>query len=121
MQVTFSAASLAVLESLPQLQRVALIGLLGDLRREQFSDAGGPFGTIHRRGRALFRVRMGDLRLYFSFADGGVHCDHILTRHTFEDFCFRCRLPAGQDVAENSPLFWQLVENESGDGGPRAQ
>jgi hypothetical protein len=113
MQVTFSAASLAVLESLPPLRRVEIIGQLGDLRREQFADGKH---SIARGGAIFHRVRLDDLRLYFTFTGEGIRCEYLLTGHTFEDFRFRCRLPAGQDSGvEDSPRFWQLMESDGTD------
>jgi hypothetical protein len=114
MQVTFSDSSLATLETLPQLRRVEVIGQLGDLRREQFN--GNPserLGTIHRDGQVLYRVRLDDLRFYFTFTAEGIRCVHILTGHTYEDFLFRCGLSGSKgETAEGSPLFWQLLEEK---------
>ena len=119
MQVNFSARSMAEIERLEHLARIETIGRLGDLRREQFLGAASPehVGKIRRGKRTYYRIRIGDLRFYFEFTAEGILCHHILRRHTFEDFCFRCGLsPQDDGRVEGEALFWHFLEGEDAAG-----
>ncbi|MDR2577016.1 MAG: hypothetical protein LBC42_03155 [Puniceicoccales bacterium] len=94
-------------------EQVQIIGILGDLRADQFRDSADPerFGKLRRGKKTLYRVRIGDLRFYFEFTDDGVTCRHILQKHSFEDFCFRCGFSASDDGrAENGDHLWRFLE-----------
>lgn len=106
---------MAEMRRLEPLEQVTILGELGDLRTEQFLDGADPrrFGRVHRGGKTLYRLRIGDLRFYFEFTAEGIFCHHILPRHSFEDFCFRCGLASPNDgAAELEGKFWYFLEEQ---------
>lgn len=97
------------------LEQVAILGQLGDLRQQQFFNDHDPehCGQIHRNGKTFYRLRIGELRFYFEFQNDGIFCHYILPKHSFEDFCFRCRFPSkAESDVEQAPQFWEFLQNK---------
>jgi mRNA interferase RelE/StbE len=122
-QVNFSAQSMGELNQLPADRQLELIGELANLRREQFYGSADAqrFGRVQRENRTFYRVRIGDLRFYMELFADSIFCHHILPKHSFEDFCFRCGLAAPDDgqVEQNGNL-WHFLgdgEGETDNGG----
>jgi hypothetical protein len=111
MQVNFSDSSMAELRQLSPVQLLEVLEVLGDLRPEQFQgrSASDSLGKITRQGKTFFRVRIGGLRFYFEFVQGGIFCHHILPKHSFEDFCFRCGFPVDGRGVEQEESFWEFL------------
>jgi mRNA-degrading endonuclease RelE of RelBE toxin-antitoxin system len=106
---TLSAAELSQLDTLSQLE------LLNEFKIDEAMLADLPkrhaFGKIERDGRALYRYRARDHRLYFEVRDGQVIVHRVLHKNTLEDFLFRSSLPLSEDEAlGKSKTFWKLIE-----------
>jgi mRNA interferase RelE/StbE len=110
---------MAELRRLDMPTQLSILGVLGDLRGEHFQgqSAGDHGGKISRNGKIFYRIRIGDLRFYFEFIADGILCHHILPRHSFEDFCFRCGFAAPNERAmEEDGKLWEFLED--GDNKP---
>jgi hypothetical protein len=80
---------------------------------QQVYQADESFGRLEREGRALYRFRLGDYRVYFEKHDLGVLIHRILSRNTLKDFFFRSsiNINMGEDkILEDNPHFWELIE-----------
>ncbi|HQC43416.1 MAG TPA: hypothetical protein PLV91_08095, partial [Verrucomicrobiota bacterium] len=91
------------------------LNILGEFRGlpQQVYQADESFGRLEREGRALYRFRLGDYRVYFEKHDLGVLIHRILSRNTLKDFFFRSsiNINMGEDkILEDNPHFWELIE-----------
>ena len=63
-------------------------------------------GTDH-----IYRIRIGDYRVYFERHALGVLVHRIMSRHTLKDFFYRSGIKVGEDQAlQENPKFWELIE-----------
>ena len=71
------------------------------------------FGKLERKGKQLYRYRLGDYRVYFERNELGIIIHRILSKNTLKDFLFRSSLPTGEDQAlQDNPKFWELMESD---------
>ena len=72
------------------------------------------FGKLERKGKKLYRYRLGDYRVYFERCELGIVVHRILNKNTLKDFLYRSSLPTGEDeVLQENPEFWKLIEKGS--------
>jgi len=70
------------------------------------------FGKLERKGKQLYRYRLGGYRVYFERSELGIIIHRILSKNTLKDFLFRSSLPTGEDQAlQDNPKFWELMES----------
>jgi hypothetical protein len=113
MQVNFSGSSMVELRRLDVPTQLTILGVLGDLNREHFYNppSGDHIGKISHNGKMFYRIRIEGWRFYFEFTADGILCHHILPRHTFEDFCFRCGFAEPDERAmEEDGRLWEFLE-----------
>ena len=111
-QVTFSEQSLSVLNSLSQLEQLQLMEKLSSLTNNILSGTDEGIGKFHRKGKLFYRLRLDDLRVYFERFDIALHCHFILPKNSFNDFLFRCKLPASEEsMFEEHQSFWDFLES----------
>lgn len=114
LQVTFSDQSLQVLNALPQVEQLGLVEKLSSLTSSILSDKNTEVGRFFRKNKCFYRIRTGDLRVYFEQVSNALHCHFILPKNSLNDFLFRCKLPASEEmVLENHQSFWDYLESLS--------
>lgn len=114
LQVTFSDQSLQALNSLPQVEQLDLVEKLSSLTNSILSERNTEVGKFFRKNKCFYRIRVGDLRVYFEQVTNALHCHFILPRNSLNDFLFRCKLPASEEtVLENHQSFWDYLESLS--------
>jgi len=110
-QIVFNEISAAEMSALPtelQLDLLAEFQILPEdldrLDRERF-------GKMDRDGKALYRYRAKDYRIYFEKSDEGITIHRVLHKNTIRDFLFRTNLPMVEEdrTLEEKPGFWQLI------------
>jgi len=110
-QVTFSEQSLNALSGLPQINQLSIVEELSSLSNSLLKENPSNVGKFLRKGKCFYRIRLGELRVYFEKIENALHCHYILPKNTFNDFLFRCNLPASDEMAtENHPGFWDYLE-----------
>jgi mRNA-degrading endonuclease RelE of RelBE toxin-antitoxin system len=65
LQVTFSDQSLQALNSLPQVEQLDLVEKLSSLTNSILSERNTEVGKFFRKNKCFYRIRVGDLRVYF--------------------------------------------------------
>jgi len=114
LQVTFSDQSLQVLNALSQVEQLGLVEKLSSLTNSILSDKNADVGKFFRKNQCFYRIRIGDLRVYFEQVSNALHCHFILPKNSLNDFLFRCKLPASEEmVLESHQSFWDYLESLS--------
>ena len=110
-QVTFSEQSLSALNGLPQIDQLSIVEELSSFSNSILKESPSNIGKFLRKGKCFYRIRLGELRVYFEKIENALHCHYILPKNTLNDFLFRCNLPASDEMAmENHPGFWDYLE-----------
>jgi len=110
-QIIFNPTSAADLEKLPRDLQLYILGEFRGLPQEMLSSDLEKFGKLKRGGRTLYRLRLGDYRIYFERHELGIVVHRILGKNTLKDFKYRSRLPLSDDKElEEDPRFWELIE-----------
>lgn len=111
LQIVFNEISAAEMSRIPTLEQLELLAefQVKESSLENIEDEN--FGKIDRDGKALYRFRSSDYRIYFEVADDHVIVHRVLHKGTLSDFLFRSKLGSGEDeeLAE-SKHFWQLID-----------
>ncbi|MEM7697934.1 MAG: hypothetical protein AAF236_05970 [Verrucomicrobiota bacterium] len=117
LQVIFNEISAAEISQLPTLEQLAVLDEFKvepeDLEAIEEGGANSRFGRVKRDGKALYRYRTSDVRLYFDVSEdqSAVIVHRVLSKGTFQDFLFRANLPVDDDAAlEGSKQFWELID-----------
>lgn len=117
LQIIFNEISASEISQLPTLEQLALLDEFrvtpDDLEHLSEEESDSPFGIIHRKGKALYRYRAKETRIYFEVSEDrqAVVVHRVLSRNSFQDFLYRAELPVGDDDAvHQSRQFWQLIE-----------
>ena len=110
-QVTFSQQSLSVLNGLPQINQLTIVDELSSLSNSILKENSTHISQFIRKGKSFYRIRLGELRVYFEKVENSLHCHYILPKNTFNDFLFRCNFPASNEMAmERHQGFWDYLE-----------
>jgi len=114
MQVNFSQQSIDVLNKLDRLDQMRLVESFTSLTPQMLHDGSPDLGKFHRDGCVFYRLRAGDLRIYFEVSpqDGSLMAHYILNQHSLSDFVFRFTLPMSDMLLiEEHPSFWNYLES----------
>ena len=110
-QVTFSNQSLSILNSLKQGEQLVLMDKLSSLSNDILDGSNNEIGKFNRNGKLYHRLRIGTFRIYFEKVKIALHCHFILPKNSFNDFLFRCKLPASEEsLLEEQQGFWDYLE-----------
>lgn len=110
-QIVFNEISAAELSSLGTLEQLELLDEFKVGKQDLENLTGGRFGKIEREGRALYRYRAKDYRIYFEVKEDRVIVHRVLHKNTFSDFLFRSNMPVAEDEAlAESKHFWKLID-----------
>ena len=111
-QITFSDQSIIEINHLDISSQMSLISKLSDLVSEDLKKKDEKIGNFKRKGKTYYRLRMGELRCYFTTIKLTLYVEFILHKNTFSDFVFRFKLPvADESVLEQESGFWQYLES----------
>jgi len=111
-QIVFNEISAAEMSALPTELQLDLLAEFQVLPEDLDHLDPARFGKMVREGKALFRYRARDYRIYFEKAAEGITVHRVLHKNTIRDFLFRAKLPMveeDQTLAEK-PGFWQLID-----------
>jgi mRNA-degrading endonuclease RelE of RelBE toxin-antitoxin system len=112
-QVNFSNQSMAELNKLDVSEQMTLVEALSAVTPERLATDHAAIGAISRSGKTFYRLRVGELRVYFAAEEGALRCDYFLHKHTYPDFAFRMKLPFSEEQQiEQQQSFWQFLEND---------
>ena len=110
-QIIFNPTSAVELSRMPKELQLYILGEFRGLPQEVLQTDLEQYGKMEREGKTLYRLRLGDYRVYFERHPLGVVVHRILTRNSLKDFLFRSKLSTGEDEAlQENPKFWELIE-----------
>jgi mRNA-degrading endonuclease RelE of RelBE toxin-antitoxin system len=111
-QIVFNNTSAAELSALPKSLQLEVMAAFNLSPEDMLKTDQERFGRLEREGRALFRFRANDYRIYFEETTKGIEVHRILHKNTLTDFLFRSNLPVGEDEAlQKNPEFWKLIDD----------
>ncbi|MCX7885786.1 MAG: type II toxin-antitoxin system RelE/ParE family toxin [Verrucomicrobiae bacterium] len=114
LQIIFSPVSARELARMPRSVQVELLDGFQVLPQD-FERADEKFGQLTRGGKRIYRYRVKDYRIYFEREDNLIRVLCILHKNSLKDFFFRTKLPISEDqLLEENPKFWQLLESSVG-------
>jgi mRNA-degrading endonuclease RelE of RelBE toxin-antitoxin system len=110
-QIIFNEISAAEISRLDTMEQLDLLDQF-KVRPEDLENGDSEkFGQLERGGRALYRFRSEDYRIYFAVEKDCVVVHRVLHKGTFQDFLFRSKLPLNEDEAlSESKHFWKLID-----------
>jgi len=111
-QIVFNSISANELSRLDTLAQLDLLDEFKVNAEVLADDADERFGKIERDGKAFYRFRCNDFRIYFEVEEEKVIVHRMLHKNTLSDFLFRSSLPmAKEDEAlSGSKHFWKLID-----------
>lgn len=113
-ELSFSDQAMAELNKLSALEQMPLVEALSTITHEDLQKNKSRYGAFSRGGKTYYRLREGDLRIYFTENKGAIHCSHILCRHSITDFAFRAKLPVKEEhLIEQDKNFWEYLDSLS--------
>ncbi len=111
-QITFSEPSLKELNHLSKSEQLVMIERLGSLTQSVLEKPDKHLGIFNRGKTTFYRLRIGDVRLYFELMDTILKVNYILPKDSWADFAFRCKLPITEEaLIENKQSFWQYLDS----------
>jgi len=111
-QIIFNPISARELSKMPKELQLDILGHFRGFPQDVRSKDLDRFGKLERKGKQLYRYRLGDYRVYFERSELGIIIHRILSKNTLKDFLFRSSLPTGEDQAlQDNPKFWELMES----------
>ena len=111
-QVTFSEQSLSILGGLSRSEQLGVIEKLSSLGNSIVSGEASNLGKFTRKGKIIYRMRFGDLRIYFEKNGPALHCLYMLEKNSVQDFLVRCKIPSSEEtILEKHQSFWDFLEH----------
>jgi len=111
LQIVFNEISAAEMSNIDTLEQLDLLDEFKVTQEQLENIDGETFGKFDRDGKALYRFRCKDYRLYFEVQEEAVIVHRVLHKNTFSDFLFRSKLPIGEDEElSQSKHFWKLID-----------
>ena len=113
-ELSFSDQAMTELNKLSALEQMPLIDALSTVTSEELKKNKSKYGAFSRGGKTYYRLREGDLRIYFTENKGAIFCSHILYKHSITDFAFRSKLPVKEEhLIEQDKNFWEYLDSLS--------
>jgi len=110
-QVTFSDQSMSELNKLGIDMQMPIIEKLSNLSRSDFEQTRDDLSKFSRDGKAFYRLRAGEYRIYFELNGETLYSHFILDQHSLADFVFRFKLPYNEEtLIEQHQSFWKYLE-----------
>ncbi|MFH1067915.1 MAG: hypothetical protein V1746_08465 [bacterium] len=113
-QIVFKPISSAEMSMLPKLLQLEILSEFNVLTPDFLEKNPDKFGMVKHGGRALYRYRAKDYRIYFEKTEQGFLIHRVLHKNTVKDFFFRSRLSSSEDEGwKKNPEFWKLIDPPS--------
>lgn len=113
-ELSFSDQAMVELNKLSALDQMPLIDALSTVTADEIKKHKSKYGAFSRDGKTYYRLREGDLRIYFTENNGAIYCSHILHKHSITDFAFRSKLPIKEEhLIEQDKNFWEYLDSLS--------
>lgn len=113
-ELSFSDQAISELNKLSAIDQMPLVEALSTVLPEDLKKNKSQYGAFSRNGQTYYRLRVGDLRLYFTENKGAIFCSHILHKHSITDFAFRAKLPVKEEhLVEQDKNFWEYLDSLS--------
>lgn len=114
-ELSFSDQAMSELNKLSALEQMPIVEALSTLNTDDVKSNRAKYGAFTREGKTYYRVRQGNLRLYFTTGEeGAIHCAYILWKHSITDFAFRAKLPVKEEhLIEQDRNFWEYLDSLS--------
>lgn len=113
-ELSFSDQAIKELNKLSALDQMPIIDALSTVTSEDLQKNKNKYGAFSRDGKTYYRLREGELRIYFTEEKGGIYCSHILYKHSITDFAFRSKLPVKEEhLIEQDKNFWEYLDSLS--------
>jgi|TARA_B100001093_G_C26623518_1_gene925728 mRNA interferase RelE/StbE len=111
-EVSFSDQSMSVLNQMDHIEQMKIVETITNLNSYQLKNPDENVGVFKREGKDFYRIRTGDIRIYFEARGKNQLYSHfILHKNTMADFMFRCKLPLdNESAAEQDKGFWKYLE-----------
>lgn len=111
-QLNFSDQSTAELNKLSPLDQMPIIDALTNISLDELKNDKSAYGAFVRGKQTYYRLRQGDLRIYFTAKEGEIFCCYILHKHSIADFAFRANLPVKDEhIVEQDKNFWDYLDS----------
>ncbi len=114
LQIIFNEISAAEISQLDTIEQLDLLTQFKVTPADLENFDSERFGRLESGGKALYRYRSRDYRIYFEVTnEESVLVHRVLHANTFQDFLFRSQLPGREDedeVLAKSKSFWKLIE-----------
>lgn len=111
-QLNFSDQSSAELNKLSPLDQMPLIDALTNISFDELRKSKSAYGAFVRGKQTFYRLRQGDLRIYFTVKENEIFCAYILHKHSITDFAFRMNLPVKDEhLIEQDKNFWEYLDS----------
>lgn len=113
-ELSFSDQAIKELNKLSTLEQMPIIDALSTIPPEDLLKKKNKYGAFSRDGKTYYRLREGELRIYFTEEKGGIHCSYILHKHSITDFAFRSKFPVKEEhLIEQDKNFWEYLDSLS--------
>ncbi|MCR5183501.1 MAG: cytotoxic translational repressor of toxin-antitoxin stability system [Opitutales bacterium] len=113
-QISFTPYANGELKKLPDSKQMQVVEALTEIKQSALDGKAhrGVYGVIRRDGKFFYRMRLDDLRLYFTLHDQILFCTHILKANSITDFAFRNKLPVKDEhLVEQDKNFWDYLDS----------
>lgn len=113
-ELSFSDQAMAELNKLSAIDQMPVIEALSTVSPDELKNEKGKYGAFSRNGKTYYRLREGELRIYFTESKGSIFCSYILHKHSITDFAFRAKLPVKEEhLIEQDKNFWEYLDSLS--------
>jgi mRNA interferase RelE/StbE len=110
-QVNFSEQSMSVLNKLEKWDQMPLIEKLCSLTAKDLKENEEDLGRFQRDGKSLYRLRVGEYRIYFEEQVETLYVHYFLSQHSLTDFLFRFKFPlTDEQIVEQHQSFWKYLD-----------
>lgn len=110
-QVNFSNRAIVELNKLGKLEQLEIMEALGGVTPKRLAEDGTDLGRFGRDGRTLYRLRVGDWRIYFEAEGDRLTVAFILHKRSIADFVVRFKLPVNDEAEiENHKSFRDYLD-----------
>lgn len=113
-QISFTPYANGELKKMSVEKQMQIIDALTNIEQSALNGKArrGIYGVIKRDGNLFYRVRLDDLRIYFTLKNEILFCTHILKGNSITDFAFRNKLPLNDEhLVEQDKNFWEYLDS----------
>lgn len=97
-QVNFSNRAITELNKLGKIEQMELMEALGSVTPKRLAEDTAEIGRFERDGGTLYRLRVGDWRVYFKTDAERIIVQFLLHKRSIGDFVVRFKLPVSDEA-----------------------